>query len=128
MGATVTKRNFFSRRVSITGATAISLANLMRSAPAVTGTPAWGTNSDGSKSADSFIADGATVIPVTENLYVGYDAQVDDADAATTYKGVPASAGQPFSISDFVEGPVDASNIFLFSANTQDVDIIFAGI
>jgi hypothetical protein len=128
MGATIIKRNFFCRRVSIVGAVAISLADLMRSAPAVTGTPAWGTNSDGSKSADSTIADGASLIPVTEELYVGYDAQVAAVDAAATYKGVPATAGQIFSINDFVEGPVDASNVFLYSVNTQDVDIIFTGI
>lgn len=125
---TIIKRNFFCRRVSITGGAAISLGDLMRSAPAVTGTPAWGTNSDGSKSADALIADGASMIPVTEELYVGYDAQVANADAAATYKGVPTVAGQPFSINDFVEGPVDASNIFLFSVNTQDLDIIFTGI
>lgn len=125
---TIIKRNFFCRRISITGAVSISLADLMRSGAAVTGTPAWGTNSDGSKSADSMIADGASVIPATEDLFFGYDAQVANADAATTYKGVPTGAGQPFTINDFVEGPVDASNIFLYSAGTQDVDIIFTGI
>lgn len=128
MGATVSKRNFFSRRVSITGGTAISLADLMRSAAAVTGSPAWGTNSDGSKSADSTIADGVTVTPATATLYVGYDAQVADADAATTYKGFPVSSGVAFTVNDFNEGPVDASNIFLYSVGTQNVDIVFSGI
>jgi hypothetical protein len=125
---TITARNFFSRRVSITGGAAISLGNLMRAAPAVTGTPAWGTNSDGSKSADAFIGDGASVIPVTENLYVGYDAQVANVDAAATYTGVPAAAGQSFPIQDFTRAPVDADSVWLYSVNTQLVDVIFQGI
>lgn len=120
-------RKFFSRRVSITGGTAISYANLMRSAAAVTGTSAWGTNADGSPSMDSFVGDGATLIPVTGDIYVGFDAQVADADAAATYKGVPAAQGTPFPVNDYVRGPIDTEQVWLFSAATQDVDLIFLG-
>src|SRR5713101_5866928 len=111
-------RKFFSRRVSITGGAAISYANLMRSAAAVTGTPVWGTNSDGSTSLDSFIGDGATLIPVTESIWVGYDAQVKNVNAAGSYVGVPTVATQPFNLADYFR-PVDTDNVFLFSVNTQ---------
>lgn len=126
--ATILARKLFSRRVSITGGTAISLANLMKSAPGVTGTPAWGKNADGSISMDSFSGDGGTIIPVTGDVYFGFDSQVADADAAGTYKGVPAVAEQPFSLTDFCRGIVDANQVWIFSATSQDVDVIFQGI
>jgi len=121
-------RKFFSRRVLITGGTAISYANLMRNAPAVTGTSAWGTNSDGSPSMDSFTGDGATLIPVSSTVYVGYDAQVKDADGAANYMGVPATAGTPFNLQDFIRGPIDTDNVFLYCAADQLIDLIFLGI
>ena len=125
--ATILARKFFSRRGSITGGAAISYLNLMRSFPAVTGTPAWGTNTDGSPSMDSTWGDGATIIPVTSTLYVGYDAQVADADAAATYKGVPVVAGEPFALQDYFPGPVDIAQVWIYSASTQDVDLVFQG-
>ncbi len=125
--ATIIARKFFSRRVSITGGTAISYANLMRSAPAVLGTPAWGTNADGSPSMDATAGGTVALIPVTSVINVGYDAQVDDADTASTYVGVPVAAGQVYNIPDFVRGPVDTNTVFLFSAATQDVDLVFQG-
>jgi hypothetical protein len=76
---------------------------------------------------DSFQGNGGSVIPVTAEVYFGYDSHVADADAATTYKGVPAAAAQPFSLSDFCRGIVDADAVFIFSATTQDADIIFEG-
>ena len=125
--ATILSRKFFSRRVEITGGTAISYADLMRSAPAVTGTPQWGENADGSPSMDSFAGGTVALIPVTAEIYVGYDAQVADADAATTYTGVPSAAAQVYNVPDFVRGPVDTETVWLFSASTQDVDLIFQG-
>lgn len=125
---TIIARKFFSRRVSIVGAVAISYADLMRSAPAVTGTPVWGTNANGSKSGDAFIADYASAVPATETLFVGYDARVADADAAASYKGANINAGDPFNSSHYFRGPVDTSDIWFYSANTQDVDLIFQGI
>ena len=125
---TIIARKNFIRRVSITGAAAISLASLMRAAAAVTNTPAWGTNSDGSKSADSFIADAATITPVTETLYVGYDAQVANADAAGTYKGALIGQSEPFNTSHYFRGPVDANDVWFYSVNTQDLDVIFQGV
>lgn len=126
--ASTSARKFFSRRVSLTGGTAISYAALMRSASAVTGTPVWGLSSDGNPSMDSFIGDGATVIPATATLYIGYDAQVANADAAATYTGVPVSAATPFNLQDFTRGPVDTNAVFLFSVGTQNVDLIFQGL
>lgn len=125
--ASTTARKFFSRRGSITGGTAISLAALIRSFPAVTGTPAWGSDSSGGISMDSFHGDGGTVIPLTETLYVGYDSQVADADAAGTYKGVPAAATVPFGLQDYCHGVVDLNAVFVYSVGTQDADIIFQG-
>lgn len=125
--ATILSRKFFSRRVSITGGTAISYADLMRSAPAVTGTPQWGENADGLPSMDSFAGGTVSLTPVTGVINVGYDAQVDDADTASTYVGVPVAAGQVYNVPDFVRGPVDTNTVWLFSASTQDVDLVFQG-
>lgn len=125
--ATILSRKFFSRRVEITGGAAISYASLMRSAPAVTGTPQWGENADGSPSMDSFAGGTVALIPVTAVINVGFDAQVDDADTASSYTGVPVAAAQVFNVPDFVRGPVDSNHIWLFSATTQLVDLIFQG-
>lgn len=125
--ATILSRKFFSRRVEITGGAAISYASLMRSAPAVTGTPQWGENADGSPSMDSFAGGTVSLIPVTAVINVGYDAQVDDADTASTYTGVPVAAAQVYNVPDFVRGPVDTNHVWLFSATTQLVDLIFQG-
>lgn len=120
-------RKFFSRRVSVTGLVAISYANIMRSAPAVTGSPTWGTNADGSISMDSFVGGGCTLIPVTSIAYVGHDSAVGDANTASMYVGVPAAATQPFNVPDFIRGPVDTNAVFVYSNATQDFDIIFQG-
>lgn len=125
--ATVLQRRLFSRTVSITGGTAVSLAALMRAAPAVTGTPAWGTNADGSVSMDSFEGNAAQVTPLSSAVYFGYDARVADADAATTYKGVLAGANTPFNLASWCRGIVDAENVFIYSAATQDLQIVFEG-
>jgi hypothetical protein len=125
--ATILARKLFSRTVSITGGTAVSLAALMRAAPAVTGTPAWGTNSDGSISMDSFSGNACDITPLSSIVYFGYDARVADADAATTYKGRAAAANTPFDLAAWCRGIVDADNVFIYSAATQDIGIVFAG-
>jgi len=125
--ATILSRKLFSRTVSLTGGTAISLANLMRSAPAVTGTPQWGENTDGSISMDSFSANAASVMPETETIWFGFDAQVANADTASTYTGVPASANTPFNLAVFCRGIVDADNIWMYSSGTQSLQIVFEG-
>ena len=125
--ATILARKLFSRRVEITGGAAISLGALMRAAPAVTGTSQWGKNADGSPSMDSFEGNGGSIIPVADTVYFGFDDNVADADAAGTYTGVPATAGQPFTLSSFCRGIVDADAIYLYSPNTQDLDIVFEG-
>jgi len=126
--ATMLSRKFFSRRVEITGGTAISYADLMRSAPAVTGTPQWGENADGSPSLDSFAGGTVSLTPVTGVINVGYDAQVAAADTASTYLGVPVAAAQVYNVPDFVRGPVDTNTVWLFSATTQDADLVFQGV
>jgi hypothetical protein len=126
--ATILARRLFSRTVSITGGAAVSLATLMRNAPAVTGTPAWGTNTDGSVSMDSFEGNECTVTPSTGIVYFGYDARVADADTASTYKGASTTIGAtPFDVAAWCRGIVDAENIFLYSPSTQNLSIVFSG-
>jgi len=125
--ATILQRRLFSRTVEITGGTAISLAALMRSAPAVTGTPQWGENTDGSVSMDTFEGNACDVTPLSSIVYWGFDAQVSDADTASTYQGVAAGANVPFDLAAWCRGIVDAENVFIYSAGTQDVAIVFLG-
>ena len=125
--ATFLARKLFSRTCSITGGAAISLASLMRAAPAVTGTTAWGKNTDGTVSLDSFEANAATVTPLAGDLYMGYDAQVADADAAATYKGAYAAVNTPFDLAAWCRGIVDAENVYLYSPSTQSLNIVFQG-
>jgi hypothetical protein len=125
--ATILARKLFSRTVSITGGAAVTLATLMRNAPAVTNSPAWGTNADGSISMDSFSGNACDVTPLESIVYFGYDAQVADADTASTYQGRAAGANVPFDVVAWCRGIVDADNIWIYSAATQDVGIVFAG-
>lgn len=126
--ATILERRLFARTVSITGAAAISLAALMRAAAAVTGSPVWGKNTDGSVSMDSFEGNMCTITPAAGAVYFGYDAKVADADTASTYKGMAITiVGEPFEIAAYCRGIVDAENIFLYSPSTQDLTILFAG-
>ncbi len=125
--ATILERRFFARTVSITGGAAISLAALMRAASAVTGSPAWGTNTDGSVSMDSFEGNECTVTPSTGIVYFGYDAHVADADAATTYKGASVTIPYTFDVASWCRGIVDAESIFLYSPSTQNLSIVFNG-
>lgn len=105
----------------------MTLATLMRSAPSVIGSPAWGTNADGSISMDSFSGNACDVTALTGTVYYGYDAEVADTDSASTYKGVPASANTPFDVVAWCRGIVDADAIWIYSATTQDMQIVFAG-
>lgn len=125
--ATILARKLFSRTIEITGGTAISLGALMRSAPAVTGTPQWGENADGSISMDSFEGNAGFVMPETETIWFGFDAQVADADTASTYTGVPAQANSPFNLAVYCRGIVDADAVFLYSDGDQNVQIVFEG-
>lgn len=125
--ATILARKLFSRTVSITGGTAITLGALMRSAPAVVGTPQWGKNADGSISMDSFEGNACDVTPLSSIVYFGMDAQVADADTASTYKGRAAGANVAFDVAAWCRGIVDAENVFIYSAATQDMGILFAG-
>ncbi len=125
--ATILARKFFARTCSITGGAAISLAALMRAASAVTGTPAWGTNTDGSVSMDSFEGNECTVTPSTGIVYFGYDARVTDADTASSYKGASVTIPNTFDVASWCRGIVDAENIFLYSPSTQDLSIVFKG-
>ncbi len=125
--ATFLARKLFSRTVSVTGGTAISLAAIMRSAPAVTGTPKWGTNTDGTVSLDSFEGNACDVTPLSSIVYWGFDAQVSDTDTASSYKGVAAGANVPFDLAAWCRGIVDAENVFIYSAATQNLAIVFAG-
>jgi hypothetical protein len=120
-------RKFFSRTVSVTGGTAITYADIMRSAPAVTGSSAWGTNVGGSISMDSFVGGSCALVPVTSTAYVGHDASVAATTTASSYIGVPAVAGQTFNVPDYVRGPVDTNAIWIFTTSTQDFLIIFQG-
>ncbi len=125
--ATILARKLFNRTVSITGGAAVSLATLMRNASAVTGTPAWGTNTDGSVSMDSFEGNACDVTPLSSIVYWGYDARVSDTDTASSYKGVAAGANVPFDLAAWCRGIVDAENVFIYSAGTQNLSIVFAG-
>ncbi len=123
-------RKFFSETVSITGGTAISLADVLKAAGwgfivgtdnAITTTP----------SLDSFMADQWFVVPVTETLYVGHDSYVRATAGAgppRTYQGTPVDAGSSDNVVQPIRGINDAHAIWLFSTNTQDVSITFAGI
>lgn len=126
---TITARKFFSETVAI-GATAVSMASLMRAA-------GWGyvpgaNNAIGTQpSLDSFAGDGASVIP-TNDLYVGHDQYVRDSAGAgppRTYKGVLAAAGVPFSLNDYTRGIVDTEAVYFYSpSGAQDLEIVFQGI
>ena len=73
------------------------------------------------------MGDGATVIPVSAILYVGYDAQVSAVNSASSYIGVPVAAGISYSLVDY-RGVVDSTTIWLFSVNDQSIDIIWQGL
>lgn len=125
--ATILARKFFSRRVSLPSNTPMSFASLMRSAPATTNTPQWGENADGSPSLDSFWGDGATIIPASQTIYVGFNSDVSSVTTATTYEGVPSAVGVPFNLQDYCPGPVDTEQVWIYSVNAQSVDLIFQG-
>lgn len=129
MGATITKKNFFSRVVAHPGG-AVTLAALMRLG-------GWGyvPNALGQPttqlSADSFTGDACTIIPNTATIYVGDDEFVRNAAGAgppIVYQGVPAIAGQPFSLTDYCRGVVAADDIYVYSVAGQDVQVVFDSI
>lgn len=122
MAPTIQKRNFFSETVEHPGG-AVSLAALMRLG-------GWGTGSDGSKSADSFTGDNAQFIPTTA-MYVGWDENVADAPDVgppVRYKGVLAADDTPFNVTAWCRGIVDAESVWIFSAASQDMQIVFQSI
>lgn len=121
-------RKFFSRRVTLVGNAAITFYDLMASAPATTNTPAWGTNADGTPSLDAAWGDGASVIPASQTMYFGFSQDVAAVNSASQYIGVPCAPGVPFNLQDYIRGPVDTKNLFLFSTNSQEVDLVFQGV
>ncbi len=125
--ATILARKLFSRTVSHAGGVSVSLASLMRGASAVSGTPQWGENTDGSVSMDTFEGNACDVTPLSSIVYWGYDAQVSDTDGASTYKGVAAGANVPFDLAAWCRGIVDAENVFVYSAAGQDLAVVFIG-
>lgn len=125
--ANTLSRKFFSRRVTIPSNQAITYLALMKLAPATTNTPAWGTNADGTPSLDATWGDGATLIPASQTIYVGMSADVAAVNSTSQYIGVPAAAGTPFSLQDYAPGPVDLEQVFIYSVNAQDVDLIMQG-
>lgn len=129
MAPTITKKNLFSRVVSHPGG-AVTLAALMRLG-------GWGLVPDANgqpttqKSADSFTGDGGSVIPETATLYFGDDEFVRDAAGVgppIVYKGVPAVATQPFSLTDYCRGVVAADDLYVYSIAPQNVEIVFQSI
>lgn len=129
MGATITKRNFFSAVVAHPGG-AVTLAALKRLA-------GWGfvpnANNEPTtqKSADSFMSNAATIIP-TSDAYVGHDEFVRDAAAAgppVLYKGSLAAGGQPYSLPATADrGIVDDNGTWIYSSAGQDIEVITQGI
>ncbi len=99
----------------------------MRSASSVVNTPPWGQNADGSVSMDSFEANACDVTPLSSIVYWGYDARVSDTDGASSYKGVAAGANVPFDLAAWCRGIVDAENVFVYSAGSQSMAIVFVG-
>lgn len=130
MGTTITARNFFSRTVSHPGGVPLTLAALKRLA-------GWGLSHDANntpttqKSADSFVSDGATILPQTSDVYVGDDQFVAAAAAVgppVLYRGSLAIMGQPYSLTDYCRGIVADDDVWIFSALAQDIEIITLGV
>ncbi len=127
-------RKFFSETVSSgasSGSAGVSIGSIMSTA-------GWGWEMDSNNdittttpSLDSTIGTGLTVIP-TATLYFGEDQYVRDAAAAgppRLYKGVPATAGEPFNVTEYCRGLVDIFETFIYSpSGAQDIQIIFKGI
>lgn len=116
---TISKRNFFSETVSHPGG-AVTLAALLRIG-------GWGSNADGSKSADSFTGDNIQIIPTTD-MYIGWDENVRDVSAPPLYAGVLASGATPFNVTAHCRGVAAADDIWAYSPGVQDVQIVFQSI
>lgn len=129
MAPTIQKRNFFSRTVAHPGG-AVTLAALKRIA-------GWGFNVDSNgapttdKSADSFVSDGATINPLSSDMYVGHDAFVSAASAVgppVLYRGVKAAVDSYFNLNDYCRGIVADDDVYIYSALAQDLEIITLGV
>lgn len=120
--ATINARKFFSKRISMPSNQALSLYAMMQLAPATANEAVWGFNPDGTfPSMDSSWGDGATLIPVSQSVFVGDSA---DVTAAT---GVPVAPGVPYGLQDYCPGIIDAEAVFVYSTNAQSIDVIFLG-
>lgn len=132
---TVISRKFFSRTVhhpgdGVGGSKAITLTALLQ-------LEGWGfvdgaNNAIGSgdPSGDSFIARECTLVPQTLDAFIGDNAFVSSAAAAgppRLYRGSKATATLPWKLSEFFPPPIDADNVFVFSA-AQDIEIIWSAI
>lgn len=127
-------KRFFAQVVSITGGTAISLADLLGST-----TVGWGRVKDPTtnaistteKQGDSFMADDGSITPLTETLYIGYDQFVRNAAAAgppRVYQGAPTAVNVTFQLGVRRRSIIDYAHVWLYSVNTQSLSIVLGGI
>lgn len=117
-------RKIFSANCTLPPGVATSLATLMKNSLLH-----WGyeTTALTTPNADSFIGSEAGIVP-TDNLNVGGDSNVRDANADPLYKGVLVQGGTNFSLQDFgYGGIIDPNAIFLYRAAGTTVDIVFQG-
>lgn len=110
---TIEKRNFFSDTVEHPGG-AVTIAALLRLG-------GWGLNAAGSaKSADSFVGNNIQIIPTTD-AYIGND---DTTDATN----VLATGGSPFNITAWCRGVAAADDVYVYSAASQDMQLVFQSV
>ena len=125
-------RKFFSETTTLSGNQAISVLALMRLA-------GWGfepgaNNAIGTTtpSMDSTIGTGLTIIPESATIYIGHDQYVRDqaqAGPPRTYRGVPVTAGVPYTVNEYTRGLVDLGEVWVWmTAPAQSLEIIFKGI
>jgi hypothetical protein len=107
-----TRKTFFSRTVSITGATAVLLSTLMEA--------------NGWAKTDSHEGEECKLQPLSATLYIGDDENVRDAAGVGTYRGFPVASGVIFPLSDFKAGLIDPNQTWLYST-AQDIGVIFQG-
>lgn len=121
-------RKFFAATTSLVGAAPIRLSDVMKEA-------GWGfdpaaDNAIGTvPNMDSFMGEQLIITPLAATMYYGYDEFLDDAAGGTPreYVGAPVAINIPLNLISN-SGRIDTTAIFLFSAATQDISIIFLGV
>lgn len=106
-----TRKNFFSRTVSLTGGAAVTLASVMLA--------------NGWISTDSFEGGQVFLKPASATLYIGDDEDVRDAAGVGVYQGYPVGSGVAQELSH--AQLTDPNEIYLYSVGTQNVAVIFHG-